>query len=197
LTWLGLLLGAQAQEPASTGAEGARAERDRIQADRAREQLRYEKEESVCYQRFAVNNCLREVRVRRRATFEELRRQEIILNDADRKKRAAEQVRSTDEKAASQAAAGQEAAQQRQAYEEKLERARQKKDDLSRNVREKGAQAPQAHASAPDAISPESREKARKAFEEKQLKAQERKAKRDKEQAEKAGPPPRPLPQDH
>lgn len=193
--WLGVNLCAQAQQPAATGFAGSLVERERIAAQRTREHLRYEQEEAACYQRFVVNDCLREVRVRRRATFEELRRQEIILNDVDRKRAAAEQLRISDEKAAAQK--GQEAAAQRQAerqsYEEKRERARQKKDNPSRRVPEQ-ANPPQASASGPHADTLSSRAAERKAYEEKLSKAQERKAQRDKDLAEKSGRSAHPLP---
>lgn len=95
-----MTLPAQAQvgnpvQPTSTAAERAR-----IDAERTREKQRFEKAEAYCYQRFAVNDCLRDVALERRARLDELRRQEIILNDTDRRLRAGEQLQQLDEKKA-------------------------------------------------------------------------------------------------
>ena len=73
-------------------------ERHRIQADRAREVVHYGQEEAACYARFAVTDCLGQVRVRRRAALDHLRRQEILLNDAERKRKALEQIERIKEK---------------------------------------------------------------------------------------------------
>jgi colicin import membrane protein len=184
LSAMALLAGAQAQETAPLNAPDTKAERARIETDRAREQARYDKEEADCYQRFAVNDCLREVKVRRRATFEALRRQEIILNDADRKKQAAEQLRQIEEKAAERAQDDAQKAQQapRQAKEKPA------------NGKRTGGVTPQVRASSSPALTPEQRAQEKKAYEEKLLKAQERKAQRDKALAEKTAPPAKPLP---
>jgi colicin import membrane protein len=192
-----LLLGAQAQQIAPSLPLDSGAERARIAADRVREQTRFEKEEAGCYQRFAVNDCLREVKVRRRAVLEELRRQEILLNEADRKKRMTEQIRRADERAAEQAQQddADKRAAERQAYEERLKRAAQKKSSPGDKEPGQGAVAgPKVGASAAGAPSAESRAQDKKAFDEKQLKAQEHKAQRDKARAEKVGPPARHLP---
>jgi colicin import membrane protein len=52
----------------------------------------------ACYQRFAVNDCLLDSRRARREVMADLRRQEVSLNDAQRKRRAAEQLLRSDEK---------------------------------------------------------------------------------------------------
>ena len=103
LSLLLLAMSAQAQQAATPGPEQVNAERARIEAERGRALARVEKEEADCYQRFAVNNCLRDVHVRRRVVLEELRRQEIILNDADRQRRKQEQTRQIEEKSAERA----------------------------------------------------------------------------------------------
>lgn len=89
---------AYAQVENSAGSKYTATERARIEAERFKERIRIEKAEAYCYQRFAVNNCLRDVAVERRKTMDELRRQEIILNNIDRKLRAGEQLHQIDEK---------------------------------------------------------------------------------------------------
>ena len=73
-------------------------ERERIREIRLYEQARFSAQEVACYARFAVNDCLVEVRSRQRELLGDLRRQEISLNDALRKRRAAEQILRSDER---------------------------------------------------------------------------------------------------
>ena len=84
LAGLGTLVLAAAQQSASYDPQAAERERVRIEAERRQALERYGQEEADCYQRFAVNDCLSEMRKRRRVTLEELRRQEIILGDERR-----------------------------------------------------------------------------------------------------------------
>ena len=78
----------------------AAAEHERIRQERDREQAQFAVLEKQCYTRFAVNDCLIEVRARRREVLGDLRRQEISLNDAQRKRRAAEQILRSDARSA-------------------------------------------------------------------------------------------------
>jgi hypothetical protein len=71
--------------------ERIRHERDAIKAQRV-------KDEAVCYQRFAVEDCLKAVRAQVRDAETRLRLQEIDLNDAERKEKAAERLKSIEEK---------------------------------------------------------------------------------------------------
>jgi len=66
------------------------AERERIASERAQHEARYLDAEAACYRRFAVSDCLRDARRLRRAALDELRRQEVVLNDLERKDRAAQ-----------------------------------------------------------------------------------------------------------
>ena len=93
LAGLGAVVLACAQQSASYDPEMAARERVRIETERRQALERYGQEEADCYQRFAVNDCLSEVRKRRRVSLEELRRQDIILNDERRAAVAAEQLR--------------------------------------------------------------------------------------------------------
>jgi colicin import membrane protein len=76
------------------------AERVRIQQERETLLTWVAQAERDCYQRFAVNDCLADVRSTRRAELASLRRQEVALDDARRRQRAAEQLLRSDEKAA-------------------------------------------------------------------------------------------------
>lgn len=78
--------------------QAERQERQRISQTRTAEQARFTTEEAGCYQLFAVNDCLIGVRRARRDLLADLRRQELSINDAQRRRRGAEQLLRSDEK---------------------------------------------------------------------------------------------------
>lgn len=73
-------------------------QRARVAQARSTAQTRYETEETACWRRFAVNDCLRSARLERRAALSELRQQELTLNEIERQRRTAERLRQLDEK---------------------------------------------------------------------------------------------------
>lgn len=73
-------------------------QRDWIGQTRAQYQVQFRQQEIACYQRFAVNDCLRDSRRTERELMADLRRQEILINDAQRKRRAARQLLRADER---------------------------------------------------------------------------------------------------
>lgn len=74
------------------------AERARISAERVKLEAGFNLENAACYKKILVNNCLDEIKLRRRDALADLRRQEIALNALDRKAKGAEQVKKTEEK---------------------------------------------------------------------------------------------------
>lgn len=68
------------------------AQRLVINAKRQQLQSGFKAEDDACYQRFAVNNCLRDVNARRMASLADLQRQDVFLNDQERKRRGAEEI---------------------------------------------------------------------------------------------------------
>lgn len=99
---LALGAGALAQDPAS--------EKSRIQAERRRIEAQRASEEAACRTRFAVTDCLEDVRRRWRGPLADLRRQEVALDDAERQRRGAQQRADVEQR---QAEAQQEQAQRR------------------------------------------------------------------------------------
>jgi hypothetical protein len=97
---------AQAQQPAPPTADPVQSqvqiERTRIASERTAVDARYLAEEKACYKKFSVNDCLNEARARRRESLADLRRQDLSLNDAERKRRAADEVRKLEEKSSPQ-----------------------------------------------------------------------------------------------
>lgn len=83
-----------------TAAQAQSAETVRVGIDNRRQQLQAEfaVEVAACHQNFAVNRCLSEINTKHREAMADLRRQEISLNDDERKRRGAEQIRRVEEK---------------------------------------------------------------------------------------------------
>ncbi len=191
---------ALAQQSSAYNPETDARERARIAAERQQAQQRYGQEEADCYQRFAVNDCLREVRKRRRVALEELRRQEIILNDERRAAIAAERLQSVDERAADRA--GPQAEAQREealkAHEARQQRA------LEKQAEQQGRPVPAAApASAPVRTPPAAegaaadaarRQELQRAYEAKQREAEQRRLERQKEEAQQGPRSSKPLP---
>jgi hypothetical protein len=73
-------------------------QREWINQTRARHQAQFRRQEIACYQRFAVNDCLNESRRTEREVMADLRRQEVLINDAQRKRRAARQLLRSDQR---------------------------------------------------------------------------------------------------
>lgn len=83
---------AQSSASSATDETDIEGERRRIAFVREREAARDAQDRMACYTRFAVNDCLLAARVRLRIVLDEVGRQEIALNDAERKRKALQQL---------------------------------------------------------------------------------------------------------
>jgi hypothetical protein len=187
-----------ASSPASSarvvGGLDLRAEQARIDRERAAAQARQAEEEAECRQRFAVTDCLDRTRRKWQPVLAELKRQEIALNEADRKQRAADQQRRLDEKVSPQA---QEEAAQRRAQALADHEARQ-----ARAAEKAGGPAPAGKPRDPASATDRSgadltREQAdanAQAHARRVQEAQERRERARQRQAERAKPPASALP---
>lgn len=93
-------LGAQPlPDAANVAQERLSAERERLQAERAQVEQAYEASLRACWQRFAVNTCLREARRSRYAALDPIRAQELALNAQERTLRAEQRDERLQEKA--------------------------------------------------------------------------------------------------
>ncbi|WP_280155621.1 hypothetical protein [Piscinibacter sp. XHJ-5] len=72
--------------------QAERAERDRIAAERAGVEATFGERERACRERFVVTSCLEDARRDRRQALENLRQQQVILDEAQRKQRAAQRM---------------------------------------------------------------------------------------------------------
>ncbi len=87
-------------------------QREVIDSERRQLNNGFAAEDAVCHQRFAVNNCLDDVNIKRRVAMADLRRQDLLLNKQERMRRAASQLLKIEEK---QSVSGQEEPAQRHA----------------------------------------------------------------------------------
>jgi hypothetical protein len=68
------------------------AERQLVSVKRAEQETIYQQRQQICYQRFAVNDCLIQARRERREVFDELRRRDVLLNELERQTQAIDQI---------------------------------------------------------------------------------------------------------
>jgi hypothetical protein len=80
--------------PAASATVSDAPERARIAAERQVVEARFEAARQACEARFVVNNCLEQARQERRQALEPLQRQTHLLDDARRRERAVERLRS-------------------------------------------------------------------------------------------------------
>jgi colicin import membrane protein len=175
------------------------AARAHIGAGRAQAEARYADEEKTCYGRFAVNDCLNEAKTRRRTVLADLRRQEIALNDAERKRRSAERLQQLEERNSVQKQ--QEAADQRAkalAGQHKREQQAAEKAAGRSQAEAKRAAGPKPAPPARKAAEPRKVDAAAnvQSYEKKQQEAQQHKQRTEERAAEhkKAAAQPRPVP---
>jgi hypothetical protein len=121
-------------QPTPAAGVDAQAERSRLQAERAALQAQYLEQQRACYQRFAVNDCLRQAKQAQRLRSDELRRQELVLNDAQRKRQALSQI-DTIEANFSPARQQEQAQKERQAQDDQAQRERDAQERLDAAAR--------------------------------------------------------------
>ena len=171
------------------------SERSRIQAERAQAEAAFQAEESACYTRFSVSDCISKARRVRREVLENLRRQEVVINDADRKLKALEQIERIKEKSSEQtlqeAAARRLDAQaaQKERNDSAAEKANEQAKPKSGRADGQAGQTKAVQGRSPDEIAREQAQYANKLKE-----ADAHRASVLKSQREKASAPKKPLP---
>lgn len=97
--WMSLAsLGVWAQSNAASGSADFDAERSRLSAERAAIEAQFDKDRAACYKKFAVEGCLEDLRKARRTKTDDIRRQESSINDIERQRRGAAELKKLDEK---------------------------------------------------------------------------------------------------
>jgi hypothetical protein len=194
------------------------AERERIERERAAADARFAEAQKACRGKFAVNDCIEKASRERNAVVSELKRQQLVIKDAERKRNAAARQKEIDERSSpeqQQRAADQRAkaladqkGREAQAAEKAAKRAAEEAKREQRGPRTPkaahGESGPQGSPRAPQAAAshgPSAGEAAKNRAEyEKRLTEAEqhkaevvaRKAKRTKPVAADLPPPPRP-----
>ena len=99
LSVLGLLglLGGSAQSqplisPPPPSPLSYESQRARVEEQRSQAQAQFDAAAVLCYQKFAVNDCLREARNIRRDLLADLRKQSLALRDAQARQKAQERL---------------------------------------------------------------------------------------------------------
>jgi colicin import membrane protein len=196
-----VLLGLSAMAWGADEPKEATAERARIAAERSRIEATFEAERKACYSKFSVSGCIEDARARRSAQLGDLRRQEISLNDAQRKARAADRVRQLDDKQADEARKRSEAAakgdERAAARERRAEDKAAKAEERAQKAQGKAAKAearPRASgpagntsnnpATRPPLEKPPDTDVSRRRYEERQLDAQAHRASVEQRAAE-------------
>jgi colicin import membrane protein len=212
-----LLLGMSVHGFAADQSQADAAERARIASERSQIEATFQAEEKACYAKFGASGCIEDARARRSAQLGDLRRQEISLNDAQRKARAADRQKELDRKRSDEARKQSEAAATGAARSEARAR---RADDKATKARERAAKveerpapaaseavgAQDAHSPAPSSArartnrspleKPPDTEQSRRRYEQRQLDAQAHKARVQERAAEqqKKNKPVNPLP---
>jgi colicin import membrane protein len=165
-----------------------REERTRIARERGEATLRFEERQRECEQRFAVTSCVDEARAEHRQALLRLRGQESVLDEAERKRRAAQRMAAIREKVSAEAARDAVPRPARPAPAMNVSAPRQK---TSASAAPRVASA----ASSPDRSAQEVRSRER--FEKRQREAKAHRDEAARRQAERAKPgkaPVAPLP---
>lgn len=200
------VLSVQAQEelPAQQATSQVQAERARIAAERAGLEAQFDAQEAVCYQKFAVNSCLAPIKVQRREALADLRRQEVVLNDAERRRKGAEQIKKTEEKASLESQQKDLKRRSQIQRDFKIRQERRVRKDQNRLATQQGAAEKTAASSnrmgeVPGKAQKRAQKKSqisdkRAQYEQKQREAKERKARLEKKRLEQKGREAQPLP---
>lgn len=190
-----------AQAPAAQADKDA-AEKARIDADRKAVEARYDQDRAGCYRKFAVQDCLNDVRRKRRAQVEALNRQEAVINDAERQRRGAAELNRLEQKGELSADDAAKREQAQRSQQEREQRASERASD--RQAREAEAAAnrqafddkqrahAQEQAKAAERRSQEAAERER--YEARLKKAEQDKAELDARNAKRTKPRAAPLP---
>ena len=207
LITLSVLAGAQTAAPLPAPAlepGNTETERARISAERVSLEAVFLTEDVACYKKFAVNNCLGKVNSRRREALADLRRQEISLNDEERRLKGAEQLRRTEEKSSPERQ--QEAASSRaKALEDAQSRLERDKNKQQERAAAPSKAKANSDASAAKLRSSQQKAQARsdkqaaaaeeaKKFNDRQKESQARKAQHESERLKQVKPPAKSLP---
>jgi colicin import membrane protein len=88
----------QAENALPKPASAEQMERQRIAQERSSLKAQLEQQRQACYQKFAVSACLNDARDQHNEKMRDLKRQEVSLNDVQRKRAGADRLRAIEER---------------------------------------------------------------------------------------------------
>lgn len=190
--------------PVNVNAADIDAQRGAIAAERNRLEAGFLSEDAVCHKKFAVNSCLEGVNARRSAVMADLKRQEIMLNDAQRKSKAEQQIRKTREKSSPENLK-QDSDRRTQSVEDFRGRQEREQQNAQRQNAAVKNEASARDANAARLANHEKKNQARaekqstgieeaRKFNERQIQAQERRAQHEADQGKRTKPASKSLP---
>lgn len=184
----------RAQDAGEAAAEKARIAAQRVQAEEV-----FRAEEKACYGKFAVNDCVDAARAKRREVLAGLRKQEIALDDAERRRKAAARLRDIEERSSRENQPGQAEQRAKALADQRDREARAAEKAAERAARESRPEPAARDKGKRESTGEQRSEEAarnRKQHEQRLAQAQERKAKYEKRLAErkKNAAPPLPIP---
>ena len=193
-----------AQTLAATGSIDLDAERDRLTQQQKTVDERYEADRTLCYKKFAVQNCLDDARARRRIDNDDIRRQTATLNDIERQRRGTDELNKLDQKNSSTAEADAEARRQ-DALKSQQDREQRAADHAASRAQTAAQEADQRRSfeskqqNHAEDVAKAARERAAepasvKAYEDKQKQAREHRADVERRNAANTKPRSAPLP---
>lgn len=203
LVTLNVFAGAQT-ESSVTQSDTIATARAKIGAERARLEAGFLEEDAACYKRFFVNSCLASVNSRRREAMANLRRQEISLNDEERRNRGAERIGKAEKNLSieNQQQAADRRASALDDYESRLDKEQNIRDEreklqagekANREASTRRLRDQQEKVRSQAARQAAAAEEARK-FNERQSQAQERRIQHDADQLKRSKSPAKSLP---
>ena len=193
LLWLCSNLPLWAQTQSISPAPVSNDDYQRIESARTRERANFDAQEAACYQRFAVNDCLKKVQSKRIAVMAELKRQEGLLHDRERAQQGAEALERIEQKALERQQRSDE--DQTEGGANRVQQKLQEQQDKRAEHAAKAASGP-VPVSAPVPTGPTvaDQAEARASYARKQADAEKKRQELLKRQAEKASAPAKPLP---
>ncbi|MES2952066.1 MAG: hypothetical protein V4858_26365 [Pseudomonadota bacterium] len=176
---------------------GSDVARARIERIRLQKNAELDAEEAACQTRFAENDCLNRVVVRRRQMLADLKRQEAVLNEMQRQQKGLDQLQSGTEKAADHAKRQLEAQAKAEATtQEDRQKTQDEKVQNHQKQAKQGAKKAAVASKSKSTLDAAQIEKNREAYLEKQKALEKRRKERDQRLLEHgAGRPPLPTPQ--
>jgi hypothetical protein len=155
--------------------DGAPARLDAVSVE---QMARFDREELACTQTFAVTDCIKAVKTRRRAVQAQLRKDENALNEAQRRERGLEQLQRIKEK--TQQHLERDATQATQSGPSQAERLRLQQEKIANHARQASSLEPAGEPKMPKTLPATDVQRNTAAYAARQQAASKRRAQREK-----------------